>query len=56
MACVAAPIYNYEKSMVGTISMSGLFQERENLHAQGEELKKLSQIISEQLGYVEYYK
>lgn len=56
MACVAAPIYNYEKSMAGTISMSGLFQERENLHAQGEELKKLSQIISEQLGYVEYYK
>jgi DNA-binding IclR family transcriptional regulator len=56
VACLAAPIYNYSNSMVGTISMSGLYQEKEDLHQQGLELKKLAQVISTQLGYVEYYK
>ncbi len=56
MACLAAPIYNFENSMVATISMSGLFQEKEDSHLQGLELKKLAQVISAQLGYVEYYK
>ncbi len=56
MACLAAPIYNYANSMVGTISMSGLYQEKEDLNPQGLELKKLAQVISTQLGYVEYYK
>ncbi len=56
MACLAAPIYNYQNSMVATISMSGLYQEKEDLHQQGLELKKLAQVISTQLGYVEYYK
>lgn len=56
MACLAAPIYNSANSMVATISISGLFQEKEDLNAQGEELKKLAQVISTQLGYVEYYK
>lgn len=56
MACLAAPIYNYQNSMVATISMSGLYQEKEDLHPQGLELKKLAQVISTQLGYVEYYK
>ncbi len=56
MACIAAPIYNYANSMVATISMSGLYEEKEDLHQQGLELKKLAQVISTQLGYVEYYK
>ncbi|MCK7488614.1 MAG: IclR family transcriptional regulator C-terminal domain-containing protein [Bacillus subtilis] len=56
MACLAAPIYNYSNTMIATISMSGLYNEKEDLHEQGLELKKLAQVISIQLGYVEYYK
>lgn len=56
MACLAAPIYNFENAMTATISMSGLYQEREDLHQQGENLARLAKVISTQLGYVEYYK
>ncbi|MBN2504631.1 MAG: IclR family transcriptional regulator [Bacilli bacterium] len=56
MACIAAPIYNSENSMIATISMSGLYQEKEDLNSQGEELKQLAKVISTQLGYVENYK
>lgn len=53
MSCVAAPIYNNEKSMISTISMSGLYLENEDLKIQGFELKKLAKIISEKIGYIE---
>ena len=56
MACIAAPIYNSANSMIATISMTGLYQEKEDLNAQGEELKQLAKVISTQLGFVENYK
>jgi len=48
MACLAAPLY-FKKSMVATISMTGLYNEDEDFAAQGSEIAQLANIISQQL-------
>ncbi|MCL2479161.1 MAG: IclR family transcriptional regulator [Treponema sp.] len=48
MACLAAPLF-YKKSMVATISMTGLYNENEDFNAQGSEIAQLANIISQQL-------
>ncbi|MCL2833287.1 MAG: IclR family transcriptional regulator [Treponema sp.] len=48
MACLAAPLFS-KKSMVATISMTGLYNENEDFAAQGSEIAQLANIISQQL-------
>ena len=48
MACLAAPIFKKD-TMIGTISMSGRYEEDEDLTAQGNEILQLAKLISAQL-------
>lgn len=48
MACLAAPLFS-RKSMIATISMTGLYREDEDYTAQGSEIAQLANIISQQL-------
>lgn len=51
MLCIGAPIYNYSKEVVGAISISGLYQENNNLDRESKELMKISFEISKKLGF-----
>ena len=48
MACIAAPIFEQSK-MIGTISMTGWYQEDEDFTSQGNEIAQLAKLISIQL-------
>jgi DNA-binding IclR family transcriptional regulator len=48
MACLAAPLFD-QGSMVGTISMTGLYDADENFSVQGNEMAQIANIISKQL-------
>ena len=45
MACLAAPIFEHD-AMVGTISMTGWYQEDEDFTSQGNEIAQLARLIS----------
>ena len=48
MACLAAPVYEQGK-MIGTISMTGWYQEDEDFASQGNEIAQLAKLISIEL-------
>jgi DNA-binding IclR family transcriptional regulator len=51
MLCIGAPIFNFKKEVVGSISISGLFSENRDIEFESEELLKTSFEISRKLGY-----
>jgi DNA-binding IclR family transcriptional regulator len=51
MLCIGAPIFNFKKEVVGSISISGLFSRDRDISVESEELLKTSFEISRKLGY-----
>lgn len=51
MLCMGAPIFDYRETVVGAISISGLYNEKSNIEEESKELMKVSLEISKKLGY-----
>jgi len=51
MLCIGAPIFNFKKEVVGSISISGLFSKERDIDYESKELLKISFEISRKLGF-----